>query len=41
MKGETLFSEVLSIRGLYLTNTLIIELFIVIFIMTNDNKRRI
>ncbi len=34
----TLFNEVLSIRGLYTTNTLIIGLFILIFIMNYDNK---
>ncbi|WP_419744139.1 MFS transporter (plasmid) [Macrococcoides bohemicum] len=40
----TLFSEVLSIRGLYITNTLIIVLVIVIFTLTykkNDNIEKI
>lgn len=37
----TLFSELLSIRALYIINTFVIGLFIVIFIMTYDNKKRI
>ncbi|UTH14052.1 MFS transporter [Macrococcus equipercicus] len=37
----TLFSELLSIRGLYIINTIVIGLFIMVFIMTYDNKKRI
>ncbi len=37
----TMFSELLSIRSLYIINTLVIGLFIVIFITTYDNKKRI